>query len=116
MERIALWRNELQGARLYDGRAKDRFSWTCAALQANSGTSFSAACAGGHHAPSEDGVRAHWFGQVSAWRAGAYVLAVGRDGVPLDVIGQKCWVRADADFAKTARRRQMPIKLSGGTG
>ncbi len=37
-------------------------------------------------------------------------LAVGRDGVPLGVIGQKCWVRADADFAKTVRRRQMPLE------
>jgi hypothetical protein len=37
-------------------------------------------------------------------------LAVGRDGVPLGVIGQKCWVRPDADFAKTVRRRQMPIE------
>ena len=72
MERIEFWRKELQGARLYDGRAKDSFSRICAALEANSGTSFSAACAGGHHAPSEDGVRAHWLGQVSARRAGAY--------------------------------------------
>ncbi len=62
MECIEFWRNELQGARLYDGRARDRFSRICAALQANSGTSFSAACAGRYHAPSEDGVRAHWFG------------------------------------------------------
>jgi hypothetical protein len=46
MERIAFWRNELQGARLYDGRAKDSFSRIGAALEANSGTSFSAACAG----------------------------------------------------------------------
>jgi len=46
MERIEFWRNELQGARLYDGRAKDSFSRIGAALQANSGTSFSAACAG----------------------------------------------------------------------
>jgi hypothetical protein len=37
-------------------------------------------------------------------------LAVGRDGVPLGVIGQKGWVRQDADFAKTARRRQMPLE------
>ena len=46
MERIAFWRNELQGAHLYDGRAKDSFSRICAALEANSSTSFSAACAG----------------------------------------------------------------------
>ncbi len=46
MERIEFWRKKLQGARLYDGRAKDRFSRICAALEANSGTSFSAACAG----------------------------------------------------------------------
>jgi hypothetical protein len=46
MERIAFWRNELQGARLYDGRARDSFSRIGAALEANSGTSFSAACAG----------------------------------------------------------------------
>ncbi len=46
MERIEFWRTELQGARLYDGRAKDSFSRICAALQANSDTSFSAACAG----------------------------------------------------------------------
>ncbi len=46
MERIAFWRKQLQRARFYDGRAKDSFSRICAALQANSGTSFSAACAG----------------------------------------------------------------------
>jgi hypothetical protein len=46
MERIEFWRKQLQGARLYDGRAKNNFSRICAALQANSGTSFSAACAG----------------------------------------------------------------------
>jgi hypothetical protein len=46
MERIEFWRNELQGARLYDGRAKNNFSRICAALEANSSTSFSAACVG----------------------------------------------------------------------
>jgi hypothetical protein len=46
MERIEFWRKQLQGARLYDGRAKNNFSRIGAALQANSGTSFSAACAG----------------------------------------------------------------------
>ena len=46
MERIEFWRNELQGARLYDGRARESFSRIGAALETNSGTSFSAACAG----------------------------------------------------------------------
>ena len=46
MERIAFWREELQGSRLYDERARDNFSRICAALEANSGASFSAACAG----------------------------------------------------------------------
>ncbi len=44
MERIKFWRNELQGARLYDGRAKDSFSRICAALEANSSTAFKKIC------------------------------------------------------------------------
>jgi hypothetical protein len=118
MERIEFWRNELQGARLYDGRAKTisvgyvrhwkptvahrfqrRVRGVCVrvavgdlptrrprAKDSNTGTTSrrhnAVRAKGGrrprhdgvelHYAPSEDGVRTHWFGQVSAWRAGAY--------------------------------------------
>jgi len=157
MERIEFWRNELQGARLYDGRAKNNFSRICAALEANSSTSFSAACVGSlrqsggrlfaHEKTTGEGLQHGHYEQTAQRSSGKTVvvaqdttelnytthraktglghigsdkslrgvlvhtaLAVGRDGVPLGVIGQKCWVRADADFAKTARRRQMPIE------
>jgi len=157
MERIEFWRNELQGARLYDGRARESFSRIGAALETNSGTSFSAACAGSlrqsggrlfaHEKTTGKGLQ-HGHDEQTAQRSsgktavvaqdttelsdtthraktglghigsdkslrGVLVhtaLAVGRDGVPLGVIGQKCWVRADADFAKTVRRRQMPLE------
>jgi len=157
MEQNEFWRNKLQGARLYDGCAKDSFSRICAALEANSGTSFSAACAGSlrqsggrlfaHEKTTGEGLQHGHYEQTTQRSSGKTVvvaqdttelnytthraktglghigsvkslrgvlvhtaLAVGRDGVPLGVIGQKGWVRQDADFAKTARRRQMPLE------
>ena len=157
MERIAFWREELQGSRLYDERARDNFSRICAALEANSGASFSAACAGrlrqsggrlfGTEKTTGEGLQ-HGHDEQTAQRSsgkevvvaqdttelndtthraktglgqigsvkslrGVLVhtaLAVGRDGVVLGVIGQKCWVRADACVAKAVQRRQMPIE------
>jgi hypothetical protein len=41
-------------------------------------------------------------------------LAVGRDRVPLGVIGQKCWAQEDADFAKVKVVGTRRIQLERG--